>query len=219
MTIAAAVDETPTSRSSRERLLLGLAASIKERGYRETKVADIVAHARTSRRTFYEVFETKDDCFLALLLEMNLVLQAQIVAAVDAKAPWDEQVRSGVGAWVDAIAAEPDIGLSWIRELPLLGARAIEAQRYAIRVLTKLLIDLSSTPEMLAAGIEPISETRAVILIGGLRELAASVVEHGDDIRTIRTAAIDAALALLAPQTTAPPSSTRRRGLRLKEGT
>jgi AcrR family transcriptional regulator len=200
--VAATLGDSVTSAASRERLLIGLAASIKERGYRDTKVSDIVAHARTSRRTFYEVFQTKDDCFLALLLEMNVVLQAQIVAAVDPKAPWDEQVRAGVGAWVDTIAAEAEVGLSWIRELPSVGARALDAQRYAIRVLTKLLIDLSSTPEMLAAGIEPITETRAVILIGGLRELAASVVEHGDDIRTIRAGAIDAARALLAP--TAP---------------
>ena len=37
----------------RRRLLDGLAASISERGYRDTTVADIVRHARTSKRTFY----------------------------------------------------------------------------------------------------------------------------------------------------------------------
>lgn len=215
---AVASNEAPTPATaaspSRDRLLAGLAASIKERGYRDTKVTHIVAHARTSRRTFYEVFETKDDCFLAWLYEMNLALQAHIVAVVDPAMPWDEQVRTGVGAWVDAIAAEPEVGLSWIRELPLLGTRAIEAQRYAIRVMTKLLVELSSTPEMRAAGIEPISESRAVILIGGLRELAASVVEHGEDIRMIRAEAIDAALALLAPATVAAPPARGRRSRR-----
>ena len=35
----------------RLRLLDGLAASITEKGYRETTVADIVRHARTSKRT------------------------------------------------------------------------------------------------------------------------------------------------------------------------
>jgi AcrR family transcriptional regulator len=210
--------EPLTPLPSRRRLLQGLAASIKERGYRDTKVADIVAHARTSRRTFYEVFETKDDCFLALLYEIQLTLQARIAAAVDPSQPWDEQVRAGVGAWVDAIAAEPEVGLSWIRELPSLGARAVDAQRYAMRTFTKLLVELSSTPQMRKAGVEPISETRAVMLLGGLRELAAAVVEHGDEIRTIRAEAIDAALALLAPL--APPAaSPRRRRSQLKEDT
>jgi AcrR family transcriptional regulator len=34
-----------------ERLLDGLVSSIGERGYRDTTVADIVRHARTSKRT------------------------------------------------------------------------------------------------------------------------------------------------------------------------
>ena len=45
----------------RARLLDGLAASIGERGYRATTVADIVRHARTSKRTFYDVFAGKQD--------------------------------------------------------------------------------------------------------------------------------------------------------------
>ena len=44
----------------RDRLLDGLAASIGERGYRDTTVADIVRHARTSKRTFYGEFSSKE---------------------------------------------------------------------------------------------------------------------------------------------------------------
>src|SRR5437016_2311545 len=40
----------------RRRLLDGLAESIITRGYRSTTIAEIVSHARTSRRTFYEHF-------------------------------------------------------------------------------------------------------------------------------------------------------------------
>ena len=49
------------------RLLDGLAASISERGYRDTTVADIVRHARTSKRTFYGEFSSKEECFIELL--------------------------------------------------------------------------------------------------------------------------------------------------------
>ena len=41
--------------------------SIVERGYRDTTVADIVRHARTSKRTFYEQFASKEECFIELL--------------------------------------------------------------------------------------------------------------------------------------------------------
>ena len=44
----------------RDRLLDGMAASIIERGFRDTTVADIVRHARTSKRTFYAQFASKE---------------------------------------------------------------------------------------------------------------------------------------------------------------
>src|SRR5262249_49664221 len=60
---AALVDADPF----RLRLFDGLASSIGERGYRATTVADIVRHARTSKRTFYDQFASKEECFLELL--------------------------------------------------------------------------------------------------------------------------------------------------------
>ncbi len=67
----------------RRRLLDGLAASIEERGYRDSTVADIVRYARTSKRTFYSEFATKEDCFAELLTANNDELVETISAAVD----------------------------------------------------------------------------------------------------------------------------------------
>ena len=55
----------------RRRLLDGLEMSIHERGYRDTTVADIVRHARTSKRTFYDQFSSKEECFIELLRSNN----------------------------------------------------------------------------------------------------------------------------------------------------
>jgi len=185
--------------TARERLLHGLAASIRERGYRDTKVSDIVAHARTSRRTFYEVFETKADCFLALMHEVNQRMQAYIVAAVDPDAPWEEQVRAGVTAWIEAMGSQPELSVSWIREFPSLGPEAARGQRAAIRSLTRMLETLTDTPQMRKAGLGPVSRERALILVGGLRELAASVLEQGKPLASATGPAVDAAMALLGP--------------------
>ena len=65
-------------RSVPDRLLDGLAASIGERGYRDTTVADIVRHARTSKRTFYEQFASKEECLIELLRRNNENLIAGI---------------------------------------------------------------------------------------------------------------------------------------------
>src|SRR5262249_60695274 len=60
-----------TTDAPARRLIEGLAACIRTRGYADTTVADIVREARTSRRTFYEHFADRQECLVALLYESN----------------------------------------------------------------------------------------------------------------------------------------------------
>ena len=184
----------------RDRLLDGMAASIIERGFRDTTVADIVRHARTSKRTFYAQFASKEDCLIELLRRNNETLIDNIRNAVDPEVEWDEQIRQAVGAYVDHIAARPAITLSWIRELPALGAVAQPLHRLAMEHLTDMLVDLSDSPGFRRANISPLSRPLALIVLGGLRELTALFVEAGHDIRGIVEPAITAATAILGPR-------------------
>ncbi|HUO36342.1 MAG TPA: helix-turn-helix domain-containing protein, partial [Mycobacterium sp.] len=124
----------------RVRLLDGLAASITERGYRASTVADIVRNARTSKRTFYGQFPSKEECFLELLRADVERLGERIALAVDAEAEWKRQIRQAVEAYVGHIELRPAIMLSWIRELPSLGAVARPVQRRGLKLLSDLLI-------------------------------------------------------------------------------
>ena len=83
-----------------------MAAAVHECGYRDSTVADVVRHARTSRRTFYEHFASKQACFIALLQEAKATVIRQIAAAVDPRAPWDAQVRQAIEAWIAAAQAD-----------------------------------------------------------------------------------------------------------------
>lgn len=181
----------------RRRLLDGLAASISERGYRASTVADIVRHARTSKRTFYAQFASKEECFLELLRTDTERLGDDIRAAVDPHADWRGQVRQAVEAYVGNIESRPAITLSWIRELPSLGAAARPVQRHGLRLLTNLLVDLSGSPGFRQAGLPPLTPPLAVILLSGLRELTALAVEDGNNVREIVEPAVDASIALL----------------------
>jgi AcrR family transcriptional regulator len=184
----------------RLRLLDGLAASIGERGYRATTVADIVRHARTSKRTFYDQYASKEQCFLELLLADNDKLGESIRAAVDPEADWQLQIRQAVEAYVETIEARPAVTLSWIRELPSLGDAARPVQRRGMQVLSGLLIDLSANPGFRRAELPPLTPPVAVILLGGLRELTALAVEDGRPVREIVEPAVDASVALLGPR-------------------
>ncbi|MGU3503181.1 TetR/AcrR family transcriptional regulator [Mycobacterium sp. C31M] len=183
--------------SFRARLLDGLAESIAERGYRASTVADIVRHARTSKRTFYSEFTDKEESFVELLRADHEQLIAEIRAAVDPDTDWDRQIDQAVRAYVGHIGARPAITLSWIRELPALGTTVRSIQRSAITGLTDMLVELSSSPGFRRAGLAPVSRELAVILLGGLRELTALTVEDGRSVDTITEPAITASVAML----------------------
>jgi AcrR family transcriptional regulator len=189
-----------TSDPFRVRLLEGLAASIDERGYRATTVADIVRHARTSKRTFYDQYASKEQCFLELLLADSEKLGESIRAAVDPEGDWHLQIRQAVEAYVKTIEARPAVTLSWIRELPSLGDAARPVQRRGLQLLSSLLIDLSASPGFRRAELPPLTAPLAVILLGGLRELTALAVEDGRPVREIVAPALDASVALLGPR-------------------
>ncbi len=187
----------PVHATTADRLLDGLAACIREQGYRDTTVADIVRQARTSKRTFYEQFAGKDQCLIELLRRNNADLVVGILAAVDPEADWQVQIRQAVDAYVGHIQAQPAVTLSWIREAPALGAVAQPLHRYAMEKLTDMLVTLTSNPGFRRAGLDAASEPIALILLGGLRELTALLVESGGDVRDIAEPAVAAASALL----------------------
>ncbi len=150
-------DAAPADWGGRSAAVLdGLAASIAERGYRETTVADIVRHARTSKRTFYEQFASKEECLIELLRTNNDRPDRHHpggggprsrLAAADPRRPSD--------AYVDHIDARPAITLSWIREAPALGLAARPLHRLAMEQLTEMLVTSPTARASGAQGLTP----------------------------------------------------------------
>lgn len=190
-------EQAGLSQGFRRRLIDGLVSSIEERGYRDTTVADIVRCARTSKRTFYDHFRTKEDCFFELLTANNEELVETLRQSVDPAAPWQQQVRQAVTAYVQSIDATPAVTLSWIRELPALGEAARPLLRRGSGRLAAAIVELTSGPGFRGAGVGPLSATAAVILVGGLRELTAQMVEDGSPVTEMIEPAVAVATALL----------------------
>ncbi|MFI2281004.1 TetR/AcrR family transcriptional regulator [Nocardia beijingensis] len=203
MTRAAPVPRTSADNGQdpgfRRRLLDAMATAVRERGYQDSTVADVVRYARTSRRTFYEHFTSKQDCFIALLTEHNKDMIQRIEAAVDPHLPWRTQVRQAIEAWIRTAQQEPSLTLSWIRVVPALGDDTRQLQREVGAAFVALIQKLADTPEFAAAGLRPPSRQVATILFGGFRELIATTVEDGDDIAGIVGVAVESAIGLIAP--------------------
>jgi len=181
----------------RQRLLDALEASIADEGYAKATVADIVRRARTSRRTFYQHFTSRDECFVALLTEANADQIRQIHDAVDPAAPWQQQVRQAIEAWIGSAERRPALMLSWIRDVPALGRSARALQRDALEHFVDLVGALVETEQFRSAGIGPVPRRRIIMLLGGLRELTAITVEEGGRMSDVTEEAVDASIALV----------------------
>ncbi len=184
----------------RQRLLDALEESIADGGFVRTTVADIVRRAKTSRRTFYEHFDSREACLVALLTDANAEQVRQISAAVDPGAPWRTQVRQAVEAWIASGESRAPLMLSWIRDVPSLGTVARPLQRDVMTNFVEMVQALGDTKEFRSAGVGPVSRQRIVMLLGGLRELTAVTVEEGGRMSDITDEAVSASIALLGPQ-------------------
>jgi AcrR family transcriptional regulator len=193
------VPMTTQLQTFRRRLLDGLAESVVEIGYRNTTVADIVRRARTSRRTFYEHFASKEECFVALLRDANNEIIREISTAVDRGASWRTQVRQAIEAWIGCAESRPGIVVSWIRDVPALGIPGRDLQRELMAAFVQMVQTLSEIDEWLVVRPGGVSRQLATVLLGGLRELIATTVEEGGRASDITEVAVHATMALLAP--------------------
>lgn len=194
-----AVASSSSTSAPRERLIAAIAEAIEGRGYRDTTVADVVRIARTSRRTFYEHFEDRDACFLALFDAVNDETMERIAAAVHPERPLEEQVDAAIDAYIDSVCSRPALYRSFVRELPGLGKAGADRQLAVIERFAQLLVDLveSARREQPGVGARPLSLDTAIMIVGGLRELAVITLQQGRGVRELRTTAAATVKAIL----------------------
>jgi AcrR family transcriptional regulator len=173
----------------RDRLIAAMAAAIEQKDYRETTVADVVRLARTSRRSFYEHFEDRDACFLALFDATNDAMMRRVAESVDLHATLDDQVDAAVGGYVDSVTEHPALFASFVRELPGLGASGAQRSVAAIERFARTLMALVDAAAEAQPGMvrRPLTIDTAIIIVGGLRELLVFSVQSGRDLQELRT--------------------------------
>jgi AcrR family transcriptional regulator len=91
----------------RARLLSATALVADELGWSQTRVAHIAARARVSRRTFYELFENREDCLFAVLQDVAERVAGELAVAELAGREWRERVRGGLFTILSFFDREP----------------------------------------------------------------------------------------------------------------
>jgi AcrR family transcriptional regulator/DNA-binding MarR family transcriptional regulator len=123
----------------RVRILSAAARVVGDIGYEGMSVARITAGAGISRRTFYDLYKHREDCFLDLFDEV--VARAHSVAR-DAAAgceSWRERVRAGLLALLVLIDEEPVLGSLLVVEALGAGPRVLERRARELERLSEII--------------------------------------------------------------------------------
>ncbi len=119
--------------NQRERLITATVTVVAEKGYGEATVADILEHSGVSRKTFYDLFTNKEDCFLSAYDLLIDTLADTVAAAFARGSSWAERIRNGLRALLELMADRPDGARVGLVEVQAAGPRALDRYDSAIR--------------------------------------------------------------------------------------
>jgi AcrR family transcriptional regulator len=161
--------------SQRGRILQAMIEVVAERGYPETRVVDVIGLAGVSRKTFYELFDSKEDCFLAAYDVLLGNLFNDTAEGFDSRpgAPWTERVATGLAALLEHLAKHPDEARFAIVEVLAAGPKALARRDTALRQFTGFLDSGRAETAVELPGITSLS------LAGGVNELLCSEILDG----------------------------------------
>jgi AcrR family transcriptional regulator len=161
------------SESQRERLLNGVVEAVVKHGYNATTIAQLTEAASVSRRTFYEHFSGKEDCFLAAYEMIAEHIQGALRGA-EAQPSWPERVRAELATLLGIFAADPAVASFVLLESLAAGGEVAERHRASLRCFGELL-----RPEAPRAD-DALAAAREQALVGGLSTLVARRLKPGE---------------------------------------
>jgi AcrR family transcriptional regulator len=121
------LDRDVVEASQRTRLLEAVGRAVAERGYSAATIDDIVRGAGVSKKTFYDHFADKQDCFLAAYEAASEELLERVGEAhADADEDWAERTRAGIRAYLRWLAGDPALARVYLVEVAAAGPEALE---------------------------------------------------------------------------------------------
>jgi AcrR family transcriptional regulator len=158
--------------NQRERLLNGVVEAVAEHGYGATTIGKITEAAKISRRTFYEYFEGKQDCFLAAYEMIDTHVRGSMLEAGE-REPWPERVRAGLAALLEVLSRDLAIARFYLVEPLTAGGEIAARYRDAMQLLAETI-----HPDESPSDIDV--EVRDQVLMGGIATLITRRLNAGE---------------------------------------
>jgi AcrR family transcriptional regulator len=159
----------------RARMLAAMVEVCAEHDPASVTVAHVVERAGVSRRTFYELFADREECFLSAFDEGIARASGYVLDAYDPEARWAERLRMALTALLDFLDVEHGVGRLLVVGSLGAGAAALERRR---RVLAQMITVVDEGRQEAKAGQEPPPMTAEGAVGGVLAVLHARMLEE-----------------------------------------
>jgi AcrR family transcriptional regulator len=163
--------------SHRDRLLAAMAQAVAAKGLAGTTVADVVTLARVSRRTFYEHFATREECFVALYEAISAQAFRVLAGAIEPERDWRPQIGEALQRYLALLASQPALLKTMFVAVLELGDAGLAARRRVHQALADYIVSVyraSAGPQ-----VEPLEPALVTALVGGIHELILQALEDG----------------------------------------
>ena len=161
----------------RSRLLQGLAVMVQEKAYGAITIADIVREAGMSKRGFYEHFDSKESCFLALYSAASASALRTLRAAVSPDQPWHTQIEIGLSAYFDHLSCGPKLLRALFIDIHDLGDTGAKARRETMNSLAEFMLETVNGQHAGQAPANLLTPELAMAAVGGINELVLCAIE------------------------------------------
>lgn len=167
--------------NQRDRIVAGIIATVAAHGYEETTITEIATAAGVSRRTVYEFFTSKEECFAKTYDMVADYLREVATAAGSPREAWPERVRARLRAVLEVFAENPDLARFELVAPPRAGEAIAARFRQA---MDEVLVELTGDMPKRLARRKP-SRAAEHALVGGGIALIVSKVEAGEGERLL----------------------------------
>ncbi|HEX3692802.1 MAG TPA: TetR/AcrR family transcriptional regulator [Solirubrobacteraceae bacterium] len=136
----------------RRRLMLGMTEVLAERGLEDTSVGRICKRAGVSRRTFYGLFDGRDECLLAAFEDAIERLTEPVTVAWRSQRAWRDRVAAALAVLLERFDAEPELARLCVVETLKAAPPVLERRA---RILSALVAAVEQGRTQARGGSEP----------------------------------------------------------------
>jgi len=157
----------------RRRLLLAIGELLAEGGVKVATVGSISRRAGVSRRTFYEVFEDREACFLAAFDQAVERISQEVAPAYAGERTWSARIRAGLLALLEQLDEHPGLARMCVIETLRAGPEVLERRRRVLAILTAAVDEGRAEAK---SGGEPLPLTAEGVVGGALSVVHARLL-------------------------------------------